>query len=434
MTGLPRSSASSLRLWMAVMVACCGHLVLWSPAAAFSVAGSVFRRTTMSTTALAAGFATDAYLTSLSKFQPMHAPSSTAAYLDSLADFSAHVSGATSAWEPATSLTTDFASSLPFQPFTTQAATTVVLATATPDDLPPVNMASEMLPPPDSASPLASQLSDMSYTAIMDAKPGDATRVAKRLMPASNSKLDGLSDQAWATANEGLSNGLHGLFGQLQGAGEALYQTPSHVMRSVTATESKVAAQAAATVQAVGEKITLTDLGAAVTHALANLGTFTLSILNLLIEVVSDQTLPDVVAAAQGTARGLVDGAMNAVAQTMADIGDKSVADAAQSFVALVILLAKVLFKLLNGIIHLATGKHVVEWGAVAAGALSAEANKLGAAVVDFGSELSRKSLAQLISLMFSFVDQVGTTMVASAGTTWEAVHGTTSVLQTLSS
>lgn len=359
-------------------------------------------------------------------------PSTTAAYLDSLARFStttnqigseqyvmdssAHVATTTLA----AALALDGSSALPGVPpdFGSQVITQTVAAAAvaTPDAAANVQVSTttaqlvEMLPPVDVVAPSAADLSNK----VVMTEPS-LTPLAKQL----------------TSVNEGLANGLQGLFGQIRGAGQAVSSGANHFVSNVAATEGKVVANAAANLQSAGE-VSLTDLGTAMTNALENLGIFTLSFLNLVVEAFSGKTLPDVVTAAKATAEDMVIGAIAAVARTMAEIGEQSVADAAKSFAALVILLAKVMFKLLNGVIQLATGKEVAEWGSVAAGALAAEAGKLGAAAGDFAADLSQKSLAQLISLMSSFVDHVGNTMLASTATAWDAVHGTTTVLQTV--
>ena len=338
-------------------------------------------------TALFAGFATDAYLSSLQKFE-QHAPQSTAAYLDSLSRFSAYD-------VPTPLDSTIFDSALP-------SLTMSEATTGTTDSL-------------------ANQLSGLSYDSLADAaNPREIASLAQKM--AENSPDVFTSIQAARRSAD-----LSGWTERLQGAGEAVTSSTVSALKSVAAAEKQLVASASANVQAAADHISLSDLGEGTVQAAKSMGATLMVVLNALLESTAHQSLGQIVSKAQASVQGVIDGAVTSVTQTITEIGNKSVAEAAQSFVALIVFLAKLFYKLLNGVIQLATGKEMLEWAQIAGSTLATQATQLGQAAAEFAVDLSHKSLTQLLNMLAGFANAVGDALVANAGTAWSLAEGASS-------
>jgi hypothetical protein len=68
------------------------------------------------------------------------------------------------------------------------------------------------------------------------------------------------------------------------------------------------------------------------------------------------------VATAQASLQGIINSATNSITTTLHENSKKSVMDAAESLVALVVMVAKVMFKVMSFAVQQVSGKGILEW------------------------------------------------------------------------
>lgn len=197
---------------------------------------------------------------------------------------------------------------------------------------------------------------------------------------------------------------------------------------------TKLVQQGSNTLQAVGEK-SLEELGNSVTNALKLLGNVLVSIFNALVETVSGKSLLDVVKMAQVSVQHTIDGAVQSVGATITDIGNLSVKEAAQSFVALIVFVSKLLFTILNAVVKVTSGHELNDWAIATSRVLQEQATFLTTKASAATIELSHKSLIELSRLVGDFSQDIGTLLASSLGdlrTSESLVAGSTTVASSL--
>jgi len=169
-------------------------------------------------------------------------------------------------------------------------------------------------------------------------------------------------------------------------------------------------------------------------QTLAYLGKTFVLVLNVIIESVTGDTLADVVQGAQTTILDLTSGAVASVVQTANQIGDMTISEALTSTAKLIALITTVLFRILSGVLELVTGKNAGEWGALAAQAVQQEAQEVVVAASATASDLSHKSLAEVVAMLGQFEQQAATAVMQTTTLAMEHVDSTMAVANTFSS
>jgi len=156
------------------------------------------------------------------------------------------------------------------------------------------------------------------------------------------------------------------------------------------------------------------ELAQNVVTGLQAVGNFLFDVLETLLETTTGTTLAEVLTRAQASVAGVVDTAVQNALDTFKGIGQMNISDAAESLVALVTMVAKVLFALLSVIVKTTSGKGINEWALTASGMVEQKASALTAQASATAADLSQKSLNELSTMVVGFSQDVGQLMAGS--------------------
>lgn len=189
------------------------------------------------------------------------------------------------------------------------------------------------------------------------------------------------------------------------------------------------------TVKLVTADLSISQLAERMGQTLAFLGKTFVLVLNVIIEAITGDTLADVVQGAQTTVQDLTQGAIASVVQTAHQIGDMTVTEALTSMAKLIALVTTVLFRILSGVLELATGKNAGEWGTLAAQTVQREAHEVVVAASATATDLSHKSLSELVAVLGHFEEQAASAVMSTATLALDSIDSTTmAVANTLAS
>eukprot|EP00977_Amphora_coffeiformis_P017754 scaffold5886_cov161-Amphora_coffeaeformis.AAC.5 len=192
--------------------------------------------------------------------------------------------------------------------------------------------------------------------------------------------------------------------------------------------------QTKAAVKLVTADLSIEQVAERMGQTLAYLGKTFILVLNVILESITGDTLADVLQGAQTTIQDLTSGAMASVVQTAHQIGDMTISEALVSMAKLIALITTVLFRILSGVLELVTGKNAGEWGALAAKAVQQEAQEVVVAASATASDLSHKSLAEVVNMLGQFEQQAATAVMQTTTLALDNMDSTMAVANTLSS
>jgi hypothetical protein len=175
----------------------------------------------------------------------------------------------------------------------------------------------------------------------------------------------------------------------------------------------------------------LAELAMAAVRVVLQIAQMVLSILNILVEAVTGMTVADVVHTAQGAVQDMANSAVSAVLDSVHQLGALTVQEALVSLVSLVVTVTSILFRILSGILELVTGKTAGEWALVGRTAVEVAAQDAVTAARHTATDLSHKSLTELVALLGQWEQHMTDTVLVTAS---QALDGVSSVALSSSS
>jgi hypothetical protein len=159
----------------------------------------------------------------------------------------------------------------------------------------------------------------------------------------------------------------------------------------------------------------LVDLGKAAAGVVVKVAEAILVVFNVLLEALTGMTVADVIQTAQTAVQDLVSSSTQAVAAALEQIGSMTLEEAAVSVFRVVVAVTTILFRIFSGVLELVTGKTAGEWAITAKQAVAAAAQDAMAAAAHTASDMSHKSLTELVALMGQWETDMTQTVVATA-------------------
>ena len=202
-----------------------------------------------------------------------------------------------------------------------------------------------------------------------------------------------------ASVTDGSGEALTALFGK---AGDALRYAPQIIYDG--------AEKAGSVVRAGTGDASLLDLANGVLKGLAIVGGVLAKILDALLQTFAGTSVGQIVAGAQASVQGILDGAVN----TVTSLGNVTLKEAVQALVTLFIASVKVLFSVLSAVIKIASDKGVDDWAIGASSTIQEEAGRLLAQAGDVAYDLSHSSVVDLSDGIVKFAGDAGALMLQS--------------------
>ena len=196
--------------------------------------------------------------------------------------------------------------------------------------------------------------------------------------------------------------------------GKLLGRASETAQTLVDAEARKVTQVGSSTVQGVTEK-SISELAHSVLGGLQTVGQTLFAILDKFLDFVAGTSVAELVAHAQLSAQGVLEGVAQSVTATLHGVGEMSVADATERLVALISIVTKVLFGILNAVVTVLSGRTVPEWALTARATVEQEAHQLTAQASAATTDLSQKKLYELGTLVSGFSQDVSRLMVEGA-------------------
>lgn len=261
---------------------------------------------------------------------------------------------------------------------------------------------------------LADALSGMSYDNIMQGnaippKLSESLRQTRLNMPS----IDGPSFDAMKDVMTGSS------FADVQNAAGAAIQT----------SKTQLIEKSSTTAQEVGQ-LSLKQLGSIIFSGIENFAKFVLTAIDDISHASgvgnNQYSTSNVFTAAYASVNELVNGASASITNTIQDIGSMTVAQAAQSFVALVILIVKLLFQILNSIIEKITNgsSSLSSISGAAMASISTQSDLLSTNVNTISAEVGNTKLSDIASMTGSFLQYSSDVMGQTYATVMELSNG----------
>ena len=304
---------------------------------------------------------------------------------------------------------------------------------------------------------LRSQLSDLANSYNFDEPSTPGARAPSPLNAFSQAfgEFSQTSQEALLKSQKGLSQALSSLGESSKAAwqgGQSAFTTAAdsgaHVWGGAKAAVAGVTTTAAAVYNAPGQiaestqkglrtvttDLSISQVAEGMAHGLVNLGKTIVMVLNIIIEAISGESLADVVQKAQTAATDVAVSAAASIIRTIHQIGEMTISEALTSIANLVIMVTTVLYRIFSGIVELITGRNVGEWGVMAAQSLEKEASHVMAAASSTATDLSHKSLTELVAMMGHFEQQATQTVMTTAHQVLESVDASSMALASLAS
>lgn len=209
----------------------------------------------------------------------------------------------------------------------------------------------------------------------------------------------GTSETLASVVTDGSGEALTALFGK---AGDALRYAPQIIYDG--------AEKAGSAVRAGTGDATLIDLANGVLKGLAIVGGVLAKILDALLQTFAGTSMGQIVASAQASVQGVLDGAVN----TVTSLGHVTLKEAVQALVTLFIASVKVLFSVLSAVVKIASDKSVDDWAIGASSTIQEEAGRLLAQAGDVAYDLSHSSVVDLSDGIVQFAGDAGALMLQS--------------------
>lgn len=187
---------------------------------------------------------------------------------------------------------------------------------------------------------------------------------------------------------------------------------------AVNGVSLQAADAAQATVKAAGD-LTPLQVAEAVGEGLIRFGSLMVSLLGFLVENVSDATLDGIVAKAMTSIDNIVQGAVDTVLDQVDQIGHLTLIEVAENLTTLVVLVSKLLWQVLNGVVSITSGKSVSDWVSTAVSVAQGEVTTLSSTIQLAADDVSHRSLTDLSYSLTTYLDSMATsvnTAIASTG------------------
>lgn len=261
---------------------------------------------------------------------------------------------------------------------------------------------------------LADALSGMSYDNVMQGnvippKVSESLRQTRLNMPS----IDVPSFDTMKDVMTGSS------FADVQNAAGAAIQT----------SKTQLIEKSSTTAQEVGQ-LSLKQLGSIIFSGIENFAKFVLTAIDDIAHASgvgnNQYSTSNVFTAAYASVNELVNGASASITNTIHDIGSMTVAQAAQSFVALVILIVKLLFQILNSIIEIVTNgsNSLSSISGAAMASISTQSDLLSTNVNTISAEVGNTKLSDIASMTGSFLQYSSDVMGQTYATVMELSNG----------
>lgn len=202
-----------------------------------------------------------------------------------------------------------------------------------------------------------------------------------------------------SVVTDGSGEALTALFGK---AGDALRYAPQIIYDG--------AEKAGSAVRAGTGDASLIDLANGVLKGLAIVGGVLAKILDALLQTFAGTSMGQIVASAQASVQGVLDGAVN----TVTSLGHVTLKEAVQALVTLFIASVKVLFSVLSAVVKIASDKGIDDWAIGASSTIQEEAGRLMAQAGDVAYDLSHSSVVDLSDGIVQFAGDAGALMLQS--------------------
>ena len=202
-----------------------------------------------------------------------------------------------------------------------------------------------------------------------------------------------------ASVTDGNGEALTALFGK---AGDALRYAPQIIYDG--------AEKAGSVVRAGTGDASLMDLANGVLKGLAIVGGVLAKILDALLQTFAGTSVGQIVAGAQASVQGILDGAVS----TVTSLGNVTLKEAVEVLVTLFIASVKVLFSVLSAVIKIASDKGVDDWAIGSSSTIQEEAGRLLAQASNAAYDLSHSSVVDLSGDIVKFAGDAGALMLQS--------------------
>eukprot|EP00977_Amphora_coffeiformis_P024733 scaffold16756_cov148-Amphora_coffeaeformis.AAC.1 len=179
------------------------------------------------------------------------------------------------------------------------------------------------------------------------------------------------------------------------------------------------------TLNGVVKELSVGDLTDRLTRGLVNLGEVFVMALGIVVQVASGKDLNDLVKGAQKAAKNAIATSVTSLSVTVKEIGEMEVSEVLQSMIRLVVTISNALFRMLNAVVEIVTGKSVKEIRDAAAQSIEAQTGEILATV----DALSEKSLHELASMLAEFELQTAGAVLKTTTATMEYMGANLEVL-----
>jgi len=291
-------------------------------------------------------------------------------------------------------------------------------------------------PPPPIAEPsstksvegLADALSSMSYDNIVQESASSSTPKLSESLQQTRLNIPSFdviknvpSFDTNAPSLDAIKNTK--VFSDLQGvAGSSFADVQNAAGTAIQTSKTQLIEQGNTAAQEVGQ-LSIKELGSIILSGLESFAKFVLLVIDDIAQIFGfgdDQfSSSNVFSTAYTSITELVNGASTTITSTIQDIGSMSVAQAAQSFVALVILIVKLLFQILNSIIEIITNGSTTlnSITGTAMASISTQADLLSSNVNSLTTEVGNTKLSDIAAMTGTFLqyssDVMGQTYAA---------------------
>jgi len=298
-------------------------------------------------------------------------------------------------------------------------------------------------PPPPIAEPsstksvegLADALSSMSYDNIVQESASSSTPKLSESLQQTRLNIPSFdviknvpSFDTNAPSLDAIKNTK--VFSDLQGvAGSSFADVQNAAGTAIQTSKTQLIEQGNTAAQEVGQ-LSIKELGSIILSGLESFAKFVLLVIDDIAQIFGfgdDQfSSSNVFSTAYTSITELVNGASTTITSTIQDIGSMSVAQAAQSFVALVILIVKLLFQILNSIIEIITNGSTTlnSITGTAMASISTQADLLSSNVNSLTTEVGNTKLSDIAAMTGTFLQYSSDVMGQTYAAVMELTNG----------
>lgn len=252
---------------------------------------------------------------------------------------------------------------------------------------------------------------------------GDGLKAGtKQLAESTSAAVSGVVESVAQAKNAGVAGFQSGTTQVVEGTSSAMTGAVDSVGSSVNGVTDSVASAS------------LNSVAQSVVVAVQALGSVVMKLLDALLNEFGS-SIQELVTTVQSTVNGVVNGAVDSVVTTVHNIGQITLLEVAQALVATVVLVAKVLFAILNAVVRFGSGgKGIPDFALAAKGAVKQEASRLTAQATTAVTDLSHQSVLELGNNVVGFSQDVSNLMVSSIESVSSSAASSQALLEASSS